>query len=72
MRDRLSNSPVSEPLTLSENLGIFECENFLLDGLLEQKPVAYWAAHTLHFYLQLAGKKPYSAEAKGNLELRFY
>lgn len=62
MRDRLSSSPISEFLTLSENLEVYECENFLLDGVVEKHGLAYWAAHTLHFHLELDGKKPYTAE----------
>lgn len=64
MRDRLSNSPISDLLTFSENLGIWECENFLLDGAVGKSSLAYWAAHTLHFYLQIEGKQPYTAEER--------
>lgn len=64
MRDRLSTSPLSDFLTLSKNLEIYECENFLLDGAVEKHELAYWAAHTRHFHLQLNGKQPYTCEDK--------
>ena len=61
MRDRLSKSPLSEPLTLSENFGIYECENFLLEGAVTSPARAYWAAHTMNFYFQIEGAAPYTA-----------
>lgn len=61
MRDRLSRSPVSELLTLTENLEIYECENFLLEGAVVDEVSAYWAAHVAHFYFQVSGEDLYSA-----------
>ncbi len=53
MRDRLSKSAVSElaPLTFSEDLSFWECENFVLETAVTKHDFAYWAAHVL--YLQL-------------------
>lgn len=61
MRDRLSRSPVSELLTLTENFEIYECENFLLEGAIVDEASAYWAAHVAHFYFEVSGEDPYTA-----------
>lgn len=63
MRQRLSTSPVGPPLTYADNFEIYECENFLLEGAVDQTWKAYWAAHVMHFHFQVAGQNPYTAGA---------
>ncbi|EGQ9697102.1 ADP-ribosyltransferase domain-containing protein [Vibrio parahaemolyticus] len=64
MRDRLSKSAVSElaPLTFSEDLSFWECENFVLETAVTKHKFGYWAAHVLYLQLILAKEEnPYSS-----------
>ncbi|MFC4930920.1 ADP-ribosyltransferase domain-containing protein [Massilia sp. GCM10023247] len=65
MRDRLSKSSVSEvaPLTFSEDLSFWECENFVLETAVTKHNFAYWAAHVLYLPLYFdKSKDHYSAQ----------
>ena len=45
-RDRLNKSPVSKLLTLTEDMGYYDCENFILNTACQKYDVfSNWIAH---------------------------
>lgn len=56
MRDRISKSPVGKLLTLSEDVGIYDCENFLLEGAIQRYPFPHWLDHLVPLHVQVSAQ----------------
>ncbi|WP_137165556.1 hypothetical protein [Salinimonas lutimaris] len=54
MRDRLSKSALGDLLTLSEDIGIYDCENFILEGAIERYPFSHWLGHLVPLHVKLS------------------
>ena len=53
MRDRLAKSPVGEILTLTEDISLHECENFILEGAVQRYNFAHWLDHLVPLHIKL-------------------
>lgn len=53
-RDRLSKSPVGELLTLSVDVSLYDCENFLLEGAIQRYPFPHWLSHLLPLHAKMS------------------
>ncbi|SDB11471.1 hypothetical protein SAMN05660653_00538 [Desulfonatronum thiosulfatophilum] len=53
MRERLSKSPVGELLTLTDDIGIYDCENFFLEGAIKRYPFSHWLDHLAPLHVKL-------------------
>ena len=84
MRNRLSITPESKPLTHTEDVDVYETEAFILEAALEKFQFSHWIAHHFALHLRLDGKLPdaYScgsdfnhvqeAVARGLYDSKFY
>lgn len=55
-RVRLSKSPVSKLLTLTEDIGYYDCKNFILESAVKKfNGFAHWIAHLDYVRIRLGG-----------------
>lgn len=66
MRERISKSPVGKLLTLSQDVGIYEYENFLLEGALKLYPFPHWLDHLVPLHVQLSTQYKENAFQSGD------
>jgi hypothetical protein len=66
MRDRLSKSPVGELLTLSYDIGIYDCENFILEGAIKRYPFSHWLDHLVPLHIKMSNNYQASAYKSGD------
>jgi hypothetical protein len=53
MRERLSKSPIGKLLTLTEDIGIHYCENFILEGAIKRYPFSHWLDHLAPLHVKI-------------------
>ena len=53
LRNRLSKSPVGALLTLTADIGIYDCENFILEGAIERHHFSHWVDHVVPLHAKL-------------------
>ena len=53
MRDRMSKSPVGELLTLTDDISLYDCENFILEGAANRYEFAHWFDHLVPLFTKL-------------------
>src|SRR5689334_7876328 len=64
-RDRLSRSPVSEPVTYTPDVNVYENESFILDEVIELHGFPHWVAHLVALELNLRNEPdPYLCGAE--------